>query len=366
MSQGYVAYENEVLFRTLKAQLGSVPVYPTLGNHDTFPELWFLSNSLNNSAGNVQAWNYNLVSSLWLNASWINSAEAAYAATHYGGYAHTTVEGLRIISIASDFYYTGNIFNVVNYTNPDPSGTLKFLADELTACEQRGQRAWVVAHVISGYAADNAMPNPSALFQSIIIRFSPSTIAGVFHAHAHKEEFQIFYDYAAGSIDNSTGLRNTTDVDYTKPLQVGWIGGSISPITNNNPGYIIMQLDAKTFSVMGSQTYIANVGESLSWSKPVWEYEYDVRKEYSDVLPSKGAWPARSPLNATFMDHITKAMEQNMTLVERYNLLETKSSIKTAPCNTPECQAYKICIIRSGSAALGRACPYSNMTSIFY
>ncbi|TVY40500.1 Sphingomyelin phosphodiesterase B [Lachnellula occidentalis] len=357
MSQAYTAYENEVLFRTLKAQLGNVPVYPTLGNHDTYPELWYLSDSF----GSSQAWNYNLVSSLWLNATWIDSAEAEFAATHFGAFAHTTAQGLRIISIASDFYYTGNDFSFVNYTNPDPSGTLKFLADELTACEQREQRAWVIAHVVSGYAADNALPNPSALFQSIIIRFSPSTIAGVFHAHAHKEEFQIFYEYAASSINSATGLRNTTDVDYTKPVQVAWIGGSISPITANNPGYTIMQLDSKTFSVMGSQTYITNIGESLTWSKPVWQYEYDVRSEYSDALPSEGFWPATSPLNATFMDRLTQGMEQNISLVERYNLLESKSSIRVPPCDTADCQASKVCLIRSGSAALGQACIPWNM-----
>lgn len=35
-------------------------------------------------------------------------------------------------------------------TDPDPSGTLKFVADELQLAENAGQRAWVVGHVLPG------------------------------------------------------------------------------------------------------------------------------------------------------------------------------------------------------------------------
>ena len=70
-----------------------------------------------------------------------------------------------------------------------------------------------------------------------------------------------------------------------------------------------------------------------------------------------GSWSASSPLNATFIYRLTKGMKRDISLVERYNLLETMSSIATEVCNITECQAYKVCIIRSGGADLGRACP---------
>lgn len=55
---------------------------------------------------------------------------------------------------------------------------LKWLADELTACEAKGQRAWIIGHVLSGYDGSQPLPNPTALFYSIVRRFSPTTIAG--------------------------------------------------------------------------------------------------------------------------------------------------------------------------------------------
>lgn len=182
LSRAYVEYEEMVTYQTFKAWLGNIPVYATLGNHDSFPEAYNTQNYLNpnasNGSSNALSWNYHLLTSLWQNYTWINATEAQYAATHYAAYAHTTAQGLRIISINTDFWYTDNIFNYWNTTNPDTSGMLKWLADELTACEAKGQRAWIIGHVLSGYDGTNPLPNPTALFYSIVRRFSPSTIAG--------------------------------------------------------------------------------------------------------------------------------------------------------------------------------------------
>jgi sphingomyelin phosphodiesterase len=303
-------------------------------------------------------WNYELLSSLWANAGWINSTEQQYASTHYGAYAHTTKEGLRIISINTDFYYTSNIFNYWNVDNPDTSGVFTWLASELAACEVKGQRAWIIGHVPSGYDGGNALLNPSALFYSIVVRFSPTTIAGVFFGHTHEDQIQIFYDFLPNSTYTKNGetYRNTTMVDYSKPLTVGYIGPSITPLTGNNAGYQLYQVDASTFSVTGIQTYFANVSESLTWTTPEWRFEYDARHAYGLAASPNGTWPSSAPLNATFWDGVTKSMLKNQTLVEMYNLFETKSSVVTEKCSTAACAKQKVCYIRSGSAALGLAC----------
>ena len=40
--------------------------------------------------------------------------------------------------------------NFINASNPDVSGTFKFVIDELQAAEDAGERVWIVAHVLSG------------------------------------------------------------------------------------------------------------------------------------------------------------------------------------------------------------------------
>ncbi|MCJ1224797.1 hypothetical protein MMC12_001442 [Toensbergia leucococca] len=362
LSRAYVEYEETVTYAVFKAEMGNGVIYPTLGNHDSLPEAYNTPNNINgeNGSNNIFSWNYDLLSSLWLQDGWINSSEASYASTHYGAYGHTTAQGLRIISINTDFWYVDNVFNYFNFTNPDQSGILSFLISELEACEAQGQRAWIIGHVLSGYDGSNALPNPTALFYSIVRRYSPATIAGIFFGHTHEDQIEIFYDYLPNSLGNGTNstssLRNTTLVDYSKPLTMGFIGPSITPLTGNNAGYQVYQVDAKTFEIMGIQTYFANVSEANTWTTPVWNFEYDTRSTYN----INGSWPATSPLNATFFDNLTKAMLVNQTLVEEYNLLETKSSVVTKNCSSAACAAQKVCYIRSGSAALGNACPYGN------
>lgn len=184
LSHAYVSYEEEITFKVFKTMLGDIPVYPALGNHDTLPIAFNAPNTLNpdqrNLSSNPMSWNYELLSSLWSEYSWLNETEAEMVTTHFGGYAANTKQGLRIISINADFWYNANMFNYFDFKNPDPSGILKWLADELSACESRGQRAWIIAHVHSGYDGEGGLPNPTALFHSIVRRFSPATIAGIF------------------------------------------------------------------------------------------------------------------------------------------------------------------------------------------
>ncbi|KAF2736116.1 hypothetical protein EJ04DRAFT_562712 [Polyplosphaeria fusca] len=361
LSRALIEYEERIMFDTFQAWLGSTPVYATLGNHDSIPQAFNTQNDLNPSNGsNAMGWNYELVAGMWHDSGYITEEERQFAATHYAAYAHTAKEGLRVISLNTDLWYQANAFNYWNSTNPDTSGMLTWLAGELAACEKRGQRAWIIGHVLSGYDGSNALINPSSLFYSIVVRFSPSTIAGIFFGHTHQDQLQIFYDYLPNStyaVDGTT-YRNTTMVDYNKPLMVAHIGPSIVPLTNYNAGYQLLQIDAETFEVVNKQVYIANISESLTWTTPVWQIEYDARDVYAMHASNSGSapWPEHAPLNATFWHAVSEAMLRNQTLVEVYNLYETKSSVMTKECSTQACARQKVCYIRSGSGALGKAC----------
>lgn len=51
------------------------------------------------------------------------------------------------------------------------------------------------------------------------------------------------------------------------------------------------------------------------------------------------------------------AMERNSSLIQLYNLYQSKSSVLTPEC-TGECLSAKICYLRSGSASISFAnCP---------
>lgn len=143
---------------------------------------------------------------------------------------------------------------------------------------------------------------------------------------------------------------------------------------------------------MGAQTYFANISNSLHWSRPEWEFEYDTREAYS-VRPRGGAkagdaeanvdgtvkpgipWPSKAPLNATFWHLVTEEMlndtqsvstsssassrdsDTTSPLLDLYKTYEAKSSSSNfrrgGEATSPE---QKVCYIRAGSGALGSRC----------
>jgi hypothetical protein len=51
-----------------------------------------------------------------------------------------------------------------NTQNPDNSGMFKFVADELADAEAKGERVWLLGHVLSGWDGTNPLPNPSGKY----------------------------------------------------------------------------------------------------------------------------------------------------------------------------------------------------------
>lgn len=125
------------------------------------------------------------------------------------------------------------------------------------------------------------------------------------------------------------------------------------------------EVDTGSFEIYDAHTWYSDVSSyphlNVSSSGPTYRYEYSTRDAYNI------SWPATAPLNATYWHAVTEAMETDITLVERFNTFQGKSSINTPNCTSTACQKAKICYMRSGSAALGRACPqgYASVQSAF-
>ena len=126
------------MYDLLKRTLGDGPVYVTLGNHDTYDQYallypwgfaWSLMHrraqdaphSLGGELANQFSWsasilcflsgkvkdvfnrNYNHVASLWELEQWLPQSAAAQARSHYGAYSVQRTDGLRVISLNTDF-----------------------------------------------------------------------------------------------------------------------------------------------------------------------------------------------------------------------------------------------------------------------
>lgn len=342
LSRAYVEYNEASVYSMFKSYIKG-PVFAVLGNHDSNPEAIDGPHSMPGPLGQQFSWNYDHVSALWKNNGWIDAATAEQAALHYAGYSVKNHYGLRIITINTDFWYKSNYLNYINSTDPDVSGSQKYLIKELQAAEDAGERVWIIGHVLSGWDGTNPMPNPTDLFYQIVDRYSPHVIANIFWGHTHEDQNIIYYSNNGTVMNSSTAQASA------------WIGPSVTPLTNLNSGYRMYEVDTGSFDVYDAYTFYSDVNSysSLNSTGPVYKFEYSTREAYGP-----GAnWPSDAPLNATFWHEVTKAMERNRTLVSVFNSYQGKMSVVSPNCTSEACAIAKVCYMRSGSVPLGLSCP---------
>ncbi|PWN47925.1 sphingomyelin phosphodiesterase [Violaceomyces palustris] len=369
VSRELVTYTQQAVFDLMRAYLGKGPVFSAIGNHDSAPSDAASQHSLPDGRGGQLSWDWNNVARLWEAEGWFSHSEAEQARSHYAGYSVNPRKGLRIITINTDFWYRGNVFNYIHSRDPDRSGSLRFLTEELFRAEAKGEKVWIVGHVLTGWDGSNPLDNPTNLFYHIVDRFSPNTIAHIFFGHTHEDQFNLFYGVGGGNnlTTPSTLTSNAKMVSFMAP--------SITPGSNVNPSLRIMEIDPETYQVMDWHQYYANVQDFTGRdpNPPVFRHLYSAREEYGNFsslsssssssssssphLEEGGRWPDSSPLNATFWSSLTEEMELRSQLVQTFTVNQGRNSIHSPPCVTEECVRAKICYMRSGSASIGKLCP---------
>ncbi|KNZ72246.1 Sphingomyelin phosphodiesterase [Termitomyces sp. J132] len=361
LSRDYVKYVETILYDLFKRMLGTGPVYAALGNHDSYNQAQDAPASLGGALAQQFSWNYDHVADLWKHEKWLPAAAVQLAKRHYAGYMVKRMDGLRVIALNTDILYSSNYFNYINMTNPDVSGMLRFLTDELQSAEDAGDRVWIIGHVLSGWDGTNPLENPTNLLD----RYSPHVIASMFtssHQALMKTRCLCVFSGLLRTLDRCPlqifYANNATVMSAETAQALAWIGPSVTPITNLNSGFRVYEVDSATFEIMEAHTWKSDVSsfpdlDDQTAFGPVYTYEYNTRQTYGKTITS---WTPNDPLNATWWHLVTEAMEADPSLVMTFNTFQGKSSVQTKPC-TDECVAAKICLIRSGSATFGLSCP---------
>ncbi|KAH9486375.1 Sphingomyelin phosphodiesterase 2 [Psilocybe cubensis] len=325
--------------------LGNGPVYAAVGNHDSFNQAQDAPHAIGGELAQQFSWNYDHLASLWEHEHWLPEAAVNLARTHYAGYMVKRSDGLRIISLNTNLWYRrlteinrANYFNYINMTNPDTSGMLRFLTDELQDAEDSGDRVWIIGHVISGWDGTNPLRNPTNLFYQIVDRFSPHVIASKiqFDSAKHKlNTLQIFFGDSAYAflLDEEAQTKalssthedqmsiyyanNGTTMSVETAQTLAWTGPSITPGTNINSGFRLYEVDTATFEILDAHTWISDVNSYPALDAqvalgPTFSYEYNTRQTYGGTITE---WGPNDPLNATWWHRVTEAMEADSGLV---------------------------------------------------
>ncbi|WFD07205.1 hypothetical protein MVES1_002564 [Malassezia vespertilionis] len=365
ISQDLVKYSEESLYDMFHRHLGNTTMVVALGNHDSSPADFVSVSDLPDNLSGQLSWDYDNVAALVKSNGWGNDSITEKIKTHYGGYSISPRQGLRMVALNSDFWYKGNPMSYLDLSNPDRSGMLRWLTDELQEAEDRNERVWIIAHVLTGWSGRDALDNPTNLFYHIVSRYS-HTIAHIFFGHTHEDEFQVFYESSNGN--SSSVSKKTKDA-----RAMAFIGPSLTPLTNVNPSLRVYEVDPQTYEVMDYLQYYTPVSEfgNVGDNGPIWHLLYKARETYGTfraslqagtydapvALSDDGVWPDDAPLNASFWAALTDEMEQRPSLVELHHMYQGRNSPRSPSCSTKECHEAKICYMRSGSSNLGRSCP---------
>lgn len=314
-----VVESEEIILRDLKKLLKNIPVYSVLGNHDTFPYGQIAPEK--SGFSNLFDWNAELLAEMWEDFGWIDSDVANYTSHHYAGFAVTTTTNLKIIVMNSNVYYYKNLYAYCNASDPDPFGQFQFVIDELIASEAKNERVWIMAHIPF---VEEALPVPAEVFQQIVKRFAPYTIAEIFFGHTHMDQWNLLYD---GDVTNKTEETLVANA---------WISHAVTPLTENNPAWRYYTIDTKTHNVMDSFNYYTKLNDTFfnDNGEPVWEFEYSARDAYSEIAE----WPATAPLNATFWHRIATAVNTTDEVAQTYNNYKRRFSPYVPDCiGTDDC-----------------------------
>ncbi|WFD22233.1 hypothetical protein MEQU1_000898 [Malassezia equina] len=374
-SRDFVKYSEQSIYDMIKSYLKNTPFVPTLGNHDTNPEnVMAPAAPLPDGTSYKWDWDLDYVSTLWKNREWIDQENVNDIHKHHGAFSVKPLKNLRVISLNTDFWYCVNMYNYIHSSNPDNSGMLRFLTDELIEAEKNHERVWIIGHVLSGWDGKEALDRPSNLFYQIVSRFAPHTLAAVFFGHTHEDQFEVFYF-------NDNGESKSTSQLTEHAVSVAYVAPSITPYTNLNPEFRVYHVHPETYEIMEFDQYYTPIPEFEALVKenknhgPVWRKLYTARELYGDfhasvkshtyragVALNNNRWPKNAPLNGTFWAALTDEMEQRPELVKTFSEVQTGNNPMASTCTSKACVVNNICYMRAGSASLGHKCSDSYST----
>ncbi|XP_054669866.1 sphingomyelin phosphodiesterase isoform X1 [Grus americana] len=192
----------------LRRHLGTLPVYPAVGNHEATPVNAFPPPYVQGNQSS--AWLYDAMAQAWqdwLPPSALQTLRAA------GFYTVQVWPGLRLVSLNMNFCSQANFWLLINST--DPAGQLQWLVGVLAAAEQAGEKVHIIGHIPPAHCLRSWSWN----YYRIVSRFE-GTIAAQFFGHTHVDEFEMFYD----------------EETLTRPVSVAFVAPSVTTYINLNPG----------------------------------------------------------------------------------------------------------------------------------
>jgi len=245
---------------TVNEFFSGTPIYPSMGNHESFPCNSYPTSNVNGKDN--PAWLYNQLAEYF--TDWLPEQQLEQFRID-GFYSIEVSPELKLIGVNSNMCLTYNFFLFLEWQ--DPGSELAWLVQELLASELKGQKVHILSHVPPGN--DDCLGSWGREYSKIISRFE-GTVMAQFYGHTHNDEFMIFYD----------------SEDSSRAVNFGFVAPSVTTYTNLNPAYRVYTIDGgyegASYRVLESETYIFNMAEANlagENSEPSWYKLYTATED---------------------------------------------------------------------------------------
>ncbi|ODM96222.1 Sphingomyelin phosphodiesterase [Orchesella cincta] len=271
-------------------------VIPVIGNHETHPVNMFSPFGVPSNYSTD--WLYSAAARAW--SHWIPK-ESIHNFLHAGFYDVEVDHYFRVIVLNTNLCYGYNFWQ--SFEPRDPSGQLRWLARELQRSEDIGQFVHILGHVAPSEA--DCFTVWSQNFYDIINRYS-SIVKAQFYGHTHFDEFRLYYH----------------NYNRSQAISPVWIGASLTPYTNLNPGYKIFTIDGargaeSTWNIIDHETWIYNLTDAnLNPHLPPRWYKLYQATEAFEI-------PDMSPES---LNNFVQRMSSNITAFNTYYRLYHKAT----------------------------------------
>lgn len=195
-----------------------IPIFPALGNHESAPVNSFPPPYVKQVDSSI-AWLYDELDVQW--RKWL-PASVSHTVRRGAFYSVLVRPGFRIISLNMNYCNNKNWWLLLNST--DPATELQWFIYELQSAEFSNEKVHVIGHIPPGHS--DCLKVWSRNYYKIISRYE-NTITAQFFGHTHFDEFEIFYD----------------PVDLSRATNIAYVGPSVTPYYDLNPGYRIYYVD---------------------------------------------------------------------------------------------------------------------------
>ncbi|XP_011505408.1 PREDICTED: sphingomyelin phosphodiesterase-like [Ceratosolen solmsi marchali] len=285
-----------------------IPIFPSLGNHESAPVNSYPP-SFAPKENNI-SWLYDELDKQW--RRWLPTG-TSHTIRRGAFYSVLVRPGFRILSVNTNYCNNKNWWLLINST--DPVSELQWLIYELQGAEINSEKVHIIGHIPPGHS--DCLKVWSRNYYHIINRYE-STITAQFFGHTHYDEFEIFYD----------------------TLSIAYVGPSVSPYYDLNPGYRIYYVDGDhpdtTRMVVDHESWVMNLKEANLYDYPVWYKLYSARQIFQmpSLLPKD--W-----------DSLIDKMTNEPNVFDIYYKHYYKNSPVRPLCND-ECRKRLLCDLRSG------------------